>query len=167
MRPHLLLAVLGALLLLRLGNLPAQDGGNPPPPPPPPKDPQARALAVLSPSDRDKFIAAHKKALEENSDLKTEEDALRDQHPGPDASKEDHEAFHEKWMAHQQKVRQVMLKDDPSLASIFDQIDKHMSQMRAQQQNSSGGNPPPPPDGNPPPPPPPPGGASGGHGPGK
>jgi len=160
MRPHLLLAVLCALLLLKFGNLPAQNSdtqnqGS--------KDPQTRMLAFLSPADREKFIAARKKALDENPDLKAEDDALMKERPGPDASKEDRQAYREKWMTHQQKLRQVMLKDDPSLASIFDEIDKHRSQMRAQQQDSNGGNPPPPPppDGNPPPPPP--GNSSGGN----
>jgi len=151
MRPHLLLAVLCALVLLRFGNLPAEDSTN--------QAPQMRMLAFLSPADRDKFTAARTKALDDNPDLKAEDAIMMKQRPGPDASPEDHQAYREKWMAHQQKLRQIMLKDDPSLAAIFDQIDKHMSQMRAQQQGGPGGNPPPPPpDGNPPPPPPPPGG---------
>ena len=34
---------------------------------------------------------------------------------------------------HRQKLRQAMLKEDPSLDPIFAEIDKHISEMKAKQ----------------------------------
>ena len=131
-----------ALVFFRSGILSAQDTNNQNPPP---RDHQPPMLEFLSSADRDKAMKAHMKALEDNPNLKAEDMALMKQRPGPDASQEDRRAYREKWMTHEQKIRQAMLKEDSSLGSIFEQIDKHMSQMRAQHENSSGGKPPPPP----------------------
>jgi hypothetical protein len=108
--------------------------------------PGQRMLSFLSPADKEKFLAARKKVMEANPDLKTEGEELMKEGKdmrGGDAAPEDKQEFFEKFMAYQQKVRAAMLKDDPSLQSIFDQMDQHRSQMRAQHQKDGGGPPPP------------------------
>ena len=39
----------------------------------------------------------------------------------------------EKMNAHRQKLRQAMLKEDPTLKPIFAEIDKHISEVKAKQ----------------------------------
>jgi hypothetical protein len=41
-------------------------------------------------------------------------------------------AFMEKRRSYEQRVRQAMLKEDPTLGPILDQIDQRVSAMRAQ-----------------------------------
>ena len=43
------------------------------------------------------------------------------------------QAFIEKMNSHRQKLRQAMLKEDPSLEPIFAEIDKHEAEMQAKQ----------------------------------
>lgn len=85
----------------------------------------------LSAEDKAKFDAAKTKALADNPDLKTEQEALTKSRPAKGAAKEDRQAFKEKMTAFQQKLRAAMLKEDSSLQPIFDQMDKHEAEMRA------------------------------------
>jgi hypothetical protein len=46
-------------------------------------------------------------------------------------TKADRQAFIEKMNSHRQKLRQAMVKEDPTLEPIFAEIDKHISEMKA------------------------------------
>jgi len=94
----------------------------------------AMPFAILSPADKEKFLAARTKALYENPDLKAEgEDLKKDgDELGGTATPEERQAFNKKVTAHQQKLRTVMLLDDPTLQPIFDQFDKKVGEMRAE-----------------------------------
>jgi hypothetical protein len=102
-----------------------------------------RMLAFLSGEDRNKYLDAKAKTLADNPDLKTEQDELIRKHPAPNASKDDRQAFMEKWKDYSQKLREAMLKADPTVQPIFDEIDKHMADLREQRQKSANGGTPP------------------------
>lgn len=98
-----------------------------------------KMLAFLSGEDRNKYIDAKNKALADNPDLKTEQDDLIRERPAPSASQDDRQAFWAKMKDHQQKLREAMLKEDPTLQPIFDAIDKHMTELREQRQKTTSG----------------------------
>lgn len=97
-------------------------------------------LGFLSESDRAKYTAAHDKALARDPALQAESDALQTTSPptrDPKASPQDRLTLHEKRIAFRQKLRAAMLQEDASLTPIFEQIDQHQSQMRAQFQKTN------------------------------
>lgn len=91
-----------------------------------------RMIEFLSPADQDRVINAYTKAIADNADLKSQEKALRKQRAEfEDANLAGRRNFREKVRTFQQKLRLAMLKEDPTLGPILDQIDKHRSEMRA------------------------------------
>ncbi len=103
---------------------------------------QNKLLAFLSKADQDRVLSAHSKAVADNPALKTEGDSLKQDRPDmQSATPEELMEYMEKAQAYQQKLREAMLKEDPGLGPILDQIDKHMSEMRAKraQSMSAGG----------------------------
>lgn len=100
---------------------------------------EEKALAFLSTDDRNKYLDAKSKALVDNPDLKTEQDALITQRPARGASQDDRQAYMEKMKDHQQKLRDAMLKEDPTLQPIFDEIDKHIADLKEQRQKAASG----------------------------
>jgi hypothetical protein len=95
----------------------------------------AMPFAILSPADKERFLAARSKALDENPDLKAEGEDLKkqqDELEGSAAAPEEKHDLSEKVTAHQQKLREIMLQDDPTLQPIFDQFDKRVGEMRAE-----------------------------------
>jgi hypothetical protein len=95
-------------------------------------------IGFLSQQDQDRVIGAHDRALALDPRLKLEEEALKQAGPDMrDASAEDQMAFLEKVRIHQQKVRQGMLKQDPTIGPLLDEIDRHLSQMRAAQEKAA------------------------------
>jgi hypothetical protein len=101
-----------------------------------------RMLSFLSAEDKAKFLAARQKAMADNPDLKAEGESLMKEgkavHDGT-ATPEDKQALLEKFMAYQQKLHDAMLKEDPTLQPIFDQIKQHMGQMMAKKEAASSG----------------------------
>ncbi len=95
-------------------------------------------ISFLSPEEQQKYAVAHAKALADNPQLKAEGDKLKSEGPSMliDGTASDRQAFMEKMLSHRQKLRQAMLKEDPSLPPIFAEIDKHLSAMRAKQLSS-------------------------------
>ena len=100
-------------------------------------------ISFLTPAEQEQYAKARAKALADNPDLKTEGENLLKQGQAlmPDGAAtdqqkvnyEDARNFMEKMMIHRQKLRQAMLKVDPTLEPIFAQIDKHISEMKAKQ----------------------------------
>ncbi len=117
----------GALLLDAQTNAP----GNPSAPNP---------LAILTAAEQVQYAKAHQKALQDNPDLKSEGEKLLLE--GREiSSTAEAQAFREKMISHRQKLRQAMLKADPTLGPIFTKIDQHLSEMKAQQAGQSENSP--------------------------
>jgi hypothetical protein len=99
-------------------------------------------IAFLTPDQQQQYAKARAKALEDNPALKAEGEDIMKQvlasggQPDP--------TLIEKVRAHREKLRQAMLKEDPTLTPIFAEIDKHISDAKAKQlgqlQNSSPSN---------------------------
>ncbi len=105
---------------------------------------ETKMLAFLSAEDRNKYLDAKTKALADNPDLKTQEEALTKDRPARGASQEDRQAYMDKTKDYQQKLREAMLKEDSTLQAVFDEIDKHLADLKEQRQkgagNGGGGN---------------------------
>ncbi len=144
-------AALVAGLLAGTAVLARADGTNapaaaPPPAPAPapapvapasatPVSPWQRVLSFLPQADQDRVVAAHAKALADDPKLKAQEDALREESKHlQESNSADRMAFMEKRRSYEQKVRQAMLKEDPTLGPILGQIDQRVSAIRAQRQ---------------------------------
>jgi Skp family chaperone for outer membrane proteins len=98
-----------------------------------PVSPWQRVLSFLPQADQDRVVAAHTRALADDPKLKAQEDALREESKHlQEANSADRMAFMEKRRSYEQRVRQAMLKEDPTLGPILDQIDQRVSAMRAQ-----------------------------------
>jgi hypothetical protein len=91
-----------------------------------------------------KLIQARKQVLANNPDLKTEQENLAQQRQalksqGSGASQVDRKALFQSRMAHEKKMRDAMLQVDPSLSSVFDQIDQALKQKIQQRRASQSG----------------------------
>lgn len=104
----------------------------------------SKLLGFLSPVDQEHFTEIRKRVMDNNPDLRKEGIKLLRQSKtlkGPDVAPEDKLEYIENWLAYQQKLREAMLKSDPTLQPIFDQIDQKMSQMRAKMTGGGGATP--------------------------
>ena len=92
-----------------------------------------RMISFLTPAEQDQYANARAKALADNPDLKAEGEDMIKQGEAvmADGTAADKQAFIEKMNSHRQKLRQAMLKEDPTLEPVFTQIDKHISEMKA------------------------------------
>jgi hypothetical protein len=93
-------------------------------------------ISFLTPAQQEEYAKARAKALTDNPALKTDGEALMKQGQSVMATgtAADKQAFIEKMNSHRQKLRQAMLQEDATLQPIFDEIDKHISEMKAKQQ---------------------------------
>ena len=130
-----LLSGISAVLFLAAGNfLQAQTNS-----PPQQSNPQAaremKMISFLTPADQAKYAKARAQALEDNPELKAEGEEMM-QKAGTvmtTGSAADRQAFMEEMNSHRQKLREAMLKEDPSLPPVFTEIDQHISQIKAKQ----------------------------------
>jgi hypothetical protein len=127
--PGIIICVLlaGGSFLLR-----AQTNTNVPPPSPQTAR-EAGMISFLTPAQQEQYAQARAKVLGDNPKLKTEGEDLIKQGNTVMATgtKADRQAFIEEMNSHRQKLRQAMLKVDPTLEPIFAEIDKHISEMKA------------------------------------
>jgi len=96
-------------------------------------------LSFLSPAEQIQYAKARAKALADNPDLKSEGEKVAQeggQAMSAGATAADRQAFIEKMNSHRQKLRQAMLKEDPTLEPIFAKIDKQISETKAKQLGS-------------------------------
>jgi uncharacterized pyridoxamine 5'-phosphate oxidase family protein len=93
------------------------------------------AIAFLTPAQQIQYATVHAKALADNPALKAEGESILKQGDALTANSTaaDRQAFMEKMNSHRQKLRQAMLKEDPTLEPIFVEIDKHISELKAKQ----------------------------------
>ena len=95
-------------------------------------------IGFLPKTDQDRIMSAYNKAMAADEGLKNEgDDLMLEAQDLEEASPEDRQAFMEKVRSHREKVRQAMLKQDPTLAPVLDKIDKHPSEMRAQREKAA------------------------------
>jgi len=99
-------------------------------------------IAFLTPAQQEQYAQAHAKALADSPGLKEEGDMLKKQILANGEHQD--QATIEKMNSHRQKLRQAMLKEDPTLGPVFAEIDKHISEAKAKQlgqlQNSGATN---------------------------
>jgi hypothetical protein len=108
--------------------LPAQSN---PPAANPPASRENAMISFLTPEQQQQYALARAKALADNPDLKAEgEDIIKQVMAS--GGQPDQEII-EKMNSHRQKLRQAMLKEDPTLEPIFAEIDKHISELKAKQ----------------------------------
>jgi hypothetical protein len=98
-----------------------------------------RMISFLTPAEQEQYAKARAKALADNPGLEAEGEKVMKQGEAvmANGTKVDKQAFIEKMNSHRQKLRQAMLKEDPTLEPIFAQIDKHISEMKAKQLSST------------------------------
>jgi hypothetical protein len=93
-------------------------------------------LSFLTPAEQIQYANARAKALADNPDLKAEGEKVAQEGGramSADATAADKQAFIEKMNSHRQKLRQAMLKEDPTLEPIFAKIDQQISELKAKQ----------------------------------
>jgi uncharacterized protein YkwD len=120
----------GTFLLHAQTNAPATNA------PPPQVAREMKMISFLTPAQQQQYAQARAKALEDNPTLKSEGEELMQQGESVMASgtAADKQGFIEKMNSHRQKLRAAMLKEDATLEPIFAEIDKHISELKAQQQ---------------------------------
>jgi hypothetical protein len=94
------------------------------------------AMAQIPKTDQDRVLAAYHKALADNPELKKEGDDLVRGNQLEDSSPAGQAAM-EKGRSYRVKVRQAMLKEDPTLSPVLAEIDKHVSALKAQHQSEA------------------------------
>ncbi len=95
---------------------------------------ESQALSILTPEQRIEYAQAHEKALADNPELKAENDKLKQQYVAvmTSGTPTEKQAMLEKVDSHRQMLRKAMLKADPNLGPIFADIDKHISEAKAE-----------------------------------
>lgn len=99
-------------------------------------------LSFLSADDRAHLLKVREQVLASNPDLKTEQESLMKEREfvkgkGADASADDRKTLRENFMAHAEKMNTAMIKADPSVGPIIDQVKAKMKE-RFQQRSEAG-----------------------------
>ncbi len=97
-------------------------------------------MSSLTPQEKMQFMKARKQVLAANPDLKTEgENLLKEkQQLGDNPSPEDRRGFFQDVSTHEGKMREAMLKVDPSLSPVFAKIDQSMKQKIQERMQQAG-----------------------------
>jgi hypothetical protein len=103
-----------------------------------------KLLSFLSPEDRLHFMKVRREVITNNPDLKTEQESLVQERKyvkdkGSDATADDRKTLRNNFLAHSEKVQAAMLKVDPSVGPILDQIDARMKDRLGDSPDPSGG----------------------------
>jgi hypothetical protein len=88
-------------------------------------------LSFLSREDRQHLMRVRQQVLNDNPDLKTEQDSLTKEreyvkNKGTDATADDKQTLRNNFMAHSEKMEAAMVKADPTVQPIIDQIKEKM-----------------------------------------
>jgi hypothetical protein len=99
-------------------------------------------LSFLSAEDRQHFMRVRQQVLNDNPDLKTEQESLMKEreyvkNKGTDATADDKKTLRNNFMAHSEKMEAAMVKDDPTVQPIIDQV---KAKMKERFQQKSGGD---------------------------
>ena len=100
-------------------------------------------LSFLSADDRQHLLRVRQQVLEQNPDLKTEQESLQKERQyvrdkGADATSDDKAMLRNNFMAHNEKMSAAMVKADPTVQPILEQVKEHMKQRWGQP--GAGGN---------------------------
>jgi len=99
-------------------------------------------LSFLSADDRQHLFRVRQQVLNDNPDLKTEQASLMKErayvkNKGTDATADDKQTLRNNFLAHSEKMEAAMVKSDPTVQPIIDQI---KARMQARFQQNSGGD---------------------------
>ena len=94
------------------------------------------AMAQIPKPDRDRVLSVYHQVLADNPELKKEGDEIARANQLEDSSPAG-QAMMEKDRSLRVKVRQAMLKEDPTLGPVLAEIDKKVSALRAQHQSQA------------------------------
>ena len=106
---------------------------------------RANRLNFLSTADRQHFLRVRREAMEAHPELKSEQENLRKEWQalkaqGSNAPAGDRETFRHDLRAHNEQMDAAMLKIDPSIQPILDQIKAHRQERLQQAGAASGGD---------------------------
>jgi hypothetical protein len=92
---------------------------------------RGQRLSYLSAQDRQHLLRVRRQVLAGDPDLKSEQESLRKEADfvkgkGTDASADDKETLRNNFLAHREKMNAAMVKADPTVQPILDQVDAHM-----------------------------------------
>ncbi len=102
---------------------------------------RAHRMSFLSAEDRQHLMRVRRQAIEGDPELKSEQESLKQEWQslkakGSDATADDKETLRNKLRAHNERLDAAMLKIDPSIQPILDQIKAH--RQRHFQQGGAG-----------------------------
>lgn len=94
---------------------------------------RAQRLGFLSADDRQHLLRARREALQSDPDLKAEGESLKKElqmvkGKGTAATAEDKSTLRNNFLAHREKMNAAMVKADPIVQPILDQIQAHAKQ---------------------------------------
>jgi hypothetical protein len=103
-----------------------------------------KMLSFLSAEDRLHFMKVRREVMARNPDLKTEQESLVQERKyvkdkGTDATADDRKTLRNNFLAHSEKVQAAMLKADPSVSPILDQINARIKDRLGDSPNPGGG----------------------------
>jgi hypothetical protein len=92
-----------------------------------------RKLAFLSAADRMHFLKVRKEVLTSNPALKSEQESLQKErefvkNKGTAATPDDRKMLIQNFIAHSKNMRDAMVKDDPTITPVLDQVDAKMKE---------------------------------------
>jgi hypothetical protein len=102
---------------------------------------RGQRLSFLSAQDRQHLLRVRRQVLAGDPDLKSEQESLMKEaqsvkSQGTGASADDKQMLRNNFMAHREKMNAAMVKADPTVQPILDQVDAH---LKARFQQSGGG----------------------------
>ncbi len=107
---------------------------------------KARRLSFLSAGDREHLLRVRRQVLESNPDLRSEQEKLRQEMKsakdgGSSAGVDDKKALRSEFREHREKMNAAMVKADPTVQPILDQIEAHRKDRFQQADGGASDNP--------------------------
>ena len=105
-------------------------------------------MAFLSASDRAHLIKVRREVLANDANLKSEQESLSKERQfvkdkGMNATADDRQTLAQNFMAHNKNMQDAMVKADPTVAPVLDEVAEKMKSRHQQRQgadDSSSGN---------------------------
>jgi hypothetical protein len=102
-------------------------------------------LGFLSAEDRQHLMRVRQQVLADNPDLKTEQESLMKEreyvkNKGSDATADDKQTLRNNFLAHSEKMEAAMVKADPTVQPIIDQVKAKMKERYEQRAGDGAGS---------------------------
>jgi len=102
-------------------------------------------LGFLSAEDRQHLMRVRQQVLNDNPDLKTEQESLMKEreyvkNKGTDATADDKQTLRNNFLAHSEKMEAAMVKVDPTVQPILEQVKAHMKERYEQKSGGDAGS---------------------------